>query len=239
MTFCRRMILAGLICLLHSAASAQSYPIRGFDVSHHQGRIDWQQISPQQYQFVYLKATEGGDYRDDQFQDYWLQAREQGLRTGAYHYFNLCGKGETQARNFMETVPNKPNALPPVIDLEYDNQCINTRTREQLLRQIQIMHDHLYRHYGKQPIFYTSRSFYHIVLIGQFSQTPIWIREYQGQPELKDHRRWTFWQHTSQGHIPGIARPVDLNVFHGSEPQWQDFLKENHLPVSHHEEPAH
>lgn len=46
-----------------------------------------------------------------------------------------------------------------MIDLEYDSNCINTYTKEQLLKEIQVMHDQLQQHYGKQPIFYISKSF--------------------------------------------------------------------------------
>jgi lysozyme len=67
-------------------AVAQDYSIRGFDVSHHQGEINWKKISPMQYQFVYLKATEGGDFKDRNFQENWLKARERGLHVGAYHF---------------------------------------------------------------------------------------------------------------------------------------------------------
>ncbi|MEG2750009.1 MAG: GH25 family lysozyme, partial [Acinetobacter sp.] len=114
------VISISLAIFYHNSASAETYPIKGFDVSHHQGVIDWKKISPQQYQFVYLKATEGGDYQDDQFQNYWMEARERGMHVGAYHFYRLCRDGKIQAQNFIETVPNKSNALPPVIDLEYD-----------------------------------------------------------------------------------------------------------------------
>ncbi len=223
-------VIGLILAMLHfNVASAEPYPIKGFDVSHHQGQINWKKISPQQYQFVYLKATEGGDFKDTQFQTYWLEARERGMRVGAYHFFRLCRDGEIQAQNFIATVPNKVDALPPVIDLEYDSNCINTFTKEQLLKQIQIMHDRLQQHYGKQPIFYTSKNFYNMILIGEFQSTPIWIREYHNQPDLKDNRPWTFWQKTNQGKISGINKNVDLNVFHGDEKQWQQFLQRNHL----------
>ena len=108
-----------------SYAASQDYTVKGFDVSHHQKDIDWKKISPKSYKFVYLKATEGGDFKDRKFQDNWLQAREQGFYVGAYHFYRLCREGEIQAQNFIETVPNKLDALPPVIDLEYDSNCIN------------------------------------------------------------------------------------------------------------------
>ncbi len=211
----------------HNPASAQEYPVKGFDLSHHQGDIQWQQISPKTYRFVYLKATEGGDFKDRKFQDYWLQAHEHGFTVGAYHFYRLCRDGEIQAQNFIETVPNKADALPPVIDLEYDSNCINTYTREQLLKEIQVMHDRLYQHYGKQPIFYISKAFYNIILAGEFSETPLWVREYHGKPDLKGKPKWLFWQHTNQGSIKGINKAVDLNVFNGNEEDWMRFLARN------------
>ena len=57
------------LCLMKApSAHAADYPIQGFDVSHHQKEIQWQQISPEKYNFVYLKATEGGDFKDTLFQ---------------------------------------------------------------------------------------------------------------------------------------------------------------------------
>ncbi|MGE8539393.1 MAG: GH25 family lysozyme [Acinetobacter sp.] len=213
------------------SADAANYPVQGFDVSHHQKEIQWQQISPEKYRFVYLKATEGGDFKDTRFQQNWLQARERGFLVGAYHFYRLCRDGSIQAQNFIDTVPNKADALPPVIDLEYDSKCINTYSKEQLLNEIQIMHDALQTHYGKQPIFYISKAFYNIVLAGNFSEVPLWVREYKGLPDLKDQPQWLFWQYTSRGKISGISTPVDLNVFYGSEQQWLDFLKMNAIAV--------
>ena len=46
-------------------------------------------------------------------------------------------------------------------------------------QEIRIMHDALKHHYGKQPIFYVSKSFYNIVLAGEFADVPLWVREYQ------------------------------------------------------------
>lgn len=219
--------LVFFLFFMHSPASAQEYPIKGFDVSHHQKNILWQKISPKEYKFVYLKATEGGDFKDTKFQEYWLKAREQGFLVGAYHFYRLCRDGNIQAQNFIETVPIKTDALPPVIDLEYDSNCINTYSKEQLLNEIQIMHDRLKNHYGKQPMFYISKTFYNIVLAGQFEDVPLWVREYQGKPILSGDPKWLFWQHTNQGFMQGISTKVDLNVFNGNEKQWDKFLEQN------------
>jgi lysozyme len=227
------VLSCGLYLYMNRLPSAHTadYPVQGFDVSHHQKEIQWQQISPEKYRFVYLKATEGGDFKDTKFQENWLKARERGFLVGAYHFYRLCRDGSIQAQNFIDAVPNKPDALPPVIDLEYDSKCINTYSKEQLLNEIQVMHDALKKHYRKPPIFYISKAFYNIVLAGHFPDVPLWVREYKGLPDLKNQPKWTFWQHTSQGKIPGITTPVDLNVFYGSEQQWLDFLKKNAIAV--------
>lgn len=221
--------LAGfaLFLLMHNTpAAAQDYPIQGFDVSHHQGKINWKLISPKQYHFVYIKATEGGDYQDPSFQDNWLQAREQGLHVGAYHYYRLCRDAKIQAENFIATVPKKWDALAPVIDLEYDAQCLAQSTQQQLIQQIQLMRFLLQQHYGKAPIFYVSKPFYHVVLMGHFNKTQLWIRDYdEPDPILKDKRGWFFWQYSKQGKIEGISQPVDLDVYAGSEQQWQSYLR--------------
>ena len=232
--FCLALIIY-LSFFQQRSASATEYPIKGFDVSHHQGDIQWKKISPKTYKFVYLKATEGGDFKDRKFQDNWLKAREQGFLVGAYHFYRICRDGKIQAQNFIETVPNKENALPPVIDLEYDSNCINTFTKEQLLQEIQVMHDQVHQHYGKQPIFYISKSFYNIVLAGEFKSTPLWVREYKGKPDLKDNPKWLMWQHTNQGKISGISTVVDMNVFNGNEKDWMKFLEKNKIdPLQNH-----
>jgi GH25 family lysozyme M1 (1,4-beta-N-acetylmuramidase) len=47
--------------------SRDKFPIQGIDVSEHQGEIDWTQIDRRAVNFVFIKATEGGDFRDRQF----------------------------------------------------------------------------------------------------------------------------------------------------------------------------
>lgn len=47
--------------------AAGKYPVRGVDVSHYQGDIDWQVLSGQNIQFAYIKATEGSSHTDEKF----------------------------------------------------------------------------------------------------------------------------------------------------------------------------
>ena len=45
------------------------FEVHGFDVSHHQGQIDWSELqktqtAPFPVRFVFMKASEGGDFSD-------------------------------------------------------------------------------------------------------------------------------------------------------------------------------
>src|SRR5437016_13909496 len=80
--------------------SLSRYPVRGIDVSHHQGPIDWDAVASDGVTFAYIKASEGGDYQDRRFKENWLGARHAGVLAGAYHFFTFCKDGAAQAENF-------------------------------------------------------------------------------------------------------------------------------------------
>ena len=46
-------LLAYLLIMPHRFASAEEYLVKGFDVSHHQGEIQWKKISPI-FQFIMI-----------------------------------------------------------------------------------------------------------------------------------------------------------------------------------------
>src|SRR6476469_3967478 len=43
------------------------YPIHGIDVSKYQGVVDWRAAAKSGVRFAWIKATEGGDRKDDRF----------------------------------------------------------------------------------------------------------------------------------------------------------------------------
>jgi lysozyme len=56
------------------------YDVVGVDVSNHQGEIDWPALAGSKVAFAYIKATEGGDFRDKRFQLNWEGAKGAGWR---------------------------------------------------------------------------------------------------------------------------------------------------------------
>ena len=201
------------------------YPIRGIDVSHYQNEINWNKVNEEKIRFAFIKATEGGDFKDKRFNQNWKEAKRYKIDVGAYHFFTFCKSGKIQAKNFLETVPNEIDNLPPVIDLEYGGNCKLTKTKEEVLNEIKIFERLIFEKYKKRPILYITKDFHKDFLIGEFPNNPIWYRSIFNKPKLADNRKWQFWQYGNRGHINGINTYVDLNVFNGNDLEYEKMKK--------------
>ncbi len=193
--------------------SLEKFPLQGLDVSHHQGEIAWSEIPQKHFKFVYIKATEGGDFKDKLFIENWGSASSVGFTVGAYHFFTLCRAGADQAKNFIETVPLDDKALPPVIDLEYVGNCTQRPPKQKFLSELDQYDAQIQAQYSKQPVLYTTYAFFQDYLEGtKYAQYPIWIRDVWGQPDPKKFQHLRMWQYTDNARVNGVKTPVDANV---------------------------
>jgi len=203
------------------------YQVHGVDVSRWQGDIDWMRLRTQGANFAFIKATDGGDHLDPMFQTNWRRTKEAGIRRGAYHFFYWCRTAGEQADWFIRNVPRDPDALPPVIDVEWngDSACKKRPSRARVLEKMQVFLDKLERHYGKRPIIYTAPDFYEDNLQGELKGYPFWLRSVAAHPSKRyPDRRWMFWQYSGSGLSHGVSGRIDLNVFSGSEGDWHNWL---------------
>lgn len=134
----------------------ETFPVWGIDVSHHQGDIDWQLLKSEKLAFAYIKATEGGDFKDPRFHTNWEEASRSGIARGAYHFFTFCAPGVEQAANFIQSVPIEAEALPPVIDFEFVGNCNDRPAKESLLQDIRAFVKQIELTYGQSPVFYVT-----------------------------------------------------------------------------------
>ena len=208
---------------------AHTMPIQGVDVSYWQGDIDWRKVREAGVQFAFIKATEGGDHIDPKFRDNWYGAKRAGVARGAYHFIYWCRYASEQAEWFVRNVPRDPDALPPVLDLEWHTHsktCPDKISRELALKKIKILLDAMEAHTGKRPIIYTDPAFHREVLRDEFKSYHFWLRSVAAEPDkIYGGRSWAFWQFTTTGSVPGIAGNVDRNIYNGSLSDWDRVLK--------------
>lgn len=207
--------------------SFEEYPIQGIDISHHQIHIDWDNLDKEAVQFVFIKATEGGNHKDSLFSQNWEQAKKHNIPVSGYHFFTFCKTGKEQAQNFIESVPNDSTNLPPALDLEFGGNCSKENQVEDIIHEITEYINIIEQHYNKKVVLYSTNEFYKQYLTGQFSDNPIWIRDILKKPELPDNREWVFWQFANRGKLTGIDTYVDLNVFNGNKSDFEQFKNAN------------
>lgn len=206
---------------------ARAMPVQGLDVSRYQGKIDFRAARGGGTQFVFIKATEGKDYIDPNFYENWRKAAEAGVPRGAYHFMTWCSLASEQAAWFVKMVPNDPDALPPVLDIEWNNHssCKNKHPREDVLEKIRVMLAAMERHTGKVPIIYTDMNFHDDVLEGEHFDNPFWLRSTAAEPHSRyTNRPYLFWQWTQTGTMSGVWAEVDRNAFVGSPDDFVTFV---------------
>ena len=205
---------------------ARHYPVHGVDVSSYQGTIDWSALAAQDIDFAYIKATEGSGYVDERFAENWRAVSVTDLYVGAYHFFSYDSPGQTQADNFIATVPMTQKALPPVVDLEfYGDKAKHPPAREAVLPQLRTLLDALEQHYGKRPILYVTDTTYLLYVYGQLDDYDIWYRDVITDPPEGD---WTIWQYTNRMKLDGYDGKetfIDMNAFMGTKEEWDRFIK--------------
>ncbi|MEO0327186.1 MAG: GH25 family lysozyme [Pseudomonadota bacterium] len=204
------------------------YPVHGIDVSRWQGDIDWKTAKRGGVAFAFIKATEGGDHVDKKFMENWTNSGKAGMPRGAYHFYYFCRTAKEQADWFKRNVPKDPKALPPVIDMEWNHQssCKYKPTAAKIRREMRSFMRMMREHYGKKPIIYTTVDFYKDNQLALIQDHEYWLRSVAGHPsQVYPGQRWSFWQYTGTGKIPGIKGETDINAFAGTPAAWRKWVE--------------
>lgn len=216
--------------ILLNNPSIKQYPVKGIDVSSYQGEINWQTLSSQNIQFAFIKATEGSSYKDPCFDFNFSEAQKTNLRIGAYHFFSYDSSGETQAENFISTVPKIKGMLPPVVDLEfYGDKEKHLPDKKSTQTELNILLNKLEKHYGLRPILYVTEKSYKLYIAGNYQEYDIWIRNVITRPSLSNNRAWTFWQYTNREKLEGYngkEKYIDMNIFKGTQDEFDKYAND-------------
>lgn len=189
--------------------------LHGIDISHHQGTINWSEAAKDtKVGYVYIKATEGRDHVDDTYAYNVREARRNGLKVGAYHFFRPNVSAADQFKNFTSIVDKKTQDLIPLVDVEVTGGVAVSTMLVRLEELLQM----LTREYGVKPLIYTGRNFYnkYIGPHSQFKSYQFMIAQYtENEPELMNDDDYVIWQYTGHGSVRGIRGSVDQSCFHG------------------------
>lgn len=204
--------------LYGDAEYPEGYEIHGIDISHYQGKIDWEQLKNAMIKgcpvrFVIIKSTEGSSRLDENFRENFNQARDFGFIRGVYHFWSNKSTAREQAYYFLDQVHLTDGDLPPVLDIEHKpaDKSVEDFQRD-VLTWLHIVEDK----YHVKPIIYTYYKFKEQYLSAPVLEDyPYWIAHYYVD-KVQYKGKWKFWQHTDVGKLPGIKGYVDFNIYNGS-----------------------
>lgn len=210
---------------LNVEVARSQYPVKGIDISHHNGAIDFALVAADSVEFVVIKATDGVNFVDSCMRRNYEGARANGLKTGFYHFFRFNRGGVRQARHFLKTTDGMTHEFPAMIDFEsegnpdLDYYLIVGRLRDMInyLRQRNV-----------RVMLYCNHKDYDRYIHGNFDHVDLWLasgRTPDVDDEAMPHR--VLWQHSHNGRVRGIPKPVDINTFNGTRAQYEQWLATN------------
>ena len=208
--------------------------VRGIDVLHLQGSIGWNSVHAANYEFAFVKATDGTGFTDDKLKDNMRKGQNAGLLMGPYHFaYPQYNNAEEEALLFIAIAGDylTEGYLRPVLDIEDDpsNDSYPCQLGQTALSNwIHEFMDTVKHETGVEPILHVNSDYANNYLDASVARYGLWIahRTYDAEatPNTGIWDNCTFWQYSDQGSVPGIAGNVDLDLFDGDRSRLNDFI---------------
>lgn len=189
--------------------------LHGIDVSHYQGRINWDEVlQDKNAGYVYLKATEGTSIVDDTYQRNFQECKRVGLKVGSYLFFRPQYSAKAQFDLFKSVVDTKNQDLLPLVDAESIRGASVAVFQSRLVELCELLE----KEYGTRPMIYSGQNFYNKYIhgISHLRGYKFFIAKYDVEPPiLEGDDDYLMWQYSAKGHIRGIRGNVDMSHFMG------------------------
>ena len=203
----------------------ENYTVRrGIDVSEFQGKIDWEKVKKEGYDFVFVRAGHrtfhtGSLEKDTRAIKNLTRAEEAGLDVGVYVFSQAVSIKEAieEAELCLDVIEESgveitlPVVFDPEIQIEYDAR-INYISSKQFTDNAVAFCETI-KEAGFTPAIYANCSTETDILnLSRLENAEIWYADYNSVPESP--YRFTYWQYTNMGWVDGIPETeTDLNLW--------------------------
>ena len=187
--------------------------ILGIDISHWQGKVDFEKVKKAGYEFVILKAggSDRGFYEDPTFKRNYTEAKKAGIKVGAYYFVgkNFYGKdaGVADAERFIKIIGGCQLEYPVFLDVETTQPGRKKEATEAAIAFCEEMETA-----GYFAGIYASdiSGFREKLDHSRLTQYAHWVADYNDPvKECKDHQ---MRQYSSKGYVSGVQNnPTDLD----------------------------
>lgn len=193
----------------------------GVDVSVFQGDIDWEQVKAAGYEFAILRigyrgyGEEGTLNADEKFEQNMENARKAGIDVGVYFFSQAVNEEEAkeEADFVLEHLKGQELQMPVVYDPEHileDEARTDGVTGEQFTQNAKVFCKEI-EEAGYDAMIYSNMLWEAYELdLEKLLDYPVWYADYEELPQTP--YRFSMWQYSSTGSVPGIEGNVDLNI---------------------------
>ena len=202
----------------------------GIDVAKYQGTIDWKKVAESGVDFAmirvgYRELVTGKIVADSNAKYNMQEATKYGIQIGVYFFSTAITKEEAiEEANWVADYIAKYQITYPVVyncegyeDSENRQYSLSKTQRTDFA--IAFLNKIAER--GYTPMFYASKSEMESDAKWETSRLQgkykIWVAQYPATPYPQTAQssysgKHDMWQHTNKGTVPGISKPVDMNV---------------------------
>lgn len=200
-------------------ALTQGSSVNGIDVSKYQTNIDWATVKASGIEFVIIRVGYRGSatgvlVEDPYFKQHIKGATEAGLKVGVYFFTQAITKAEAveEASMALALTEGYNLAYPIFIDTERVSGNARANNLDKATRtEIVDAFCKTIQNAGKKAGVYASKSWYNNQLnTSKLDNYCIWVAQYNTTCTYEG--RYSIWQYTETGKVPGISGYVDLNI---------------------------
>ena len=194
----------------------------GIDVSHHNGKIDWEQVMRSNKFFAVMKAQyEAQSHRiDETFEYNYKEAGKHGISRGVYIYIARASVSDPVADATALLSKLGGRVLEYGIWLDLEDQNIEYLGKTGIEKLVYI-YNNIFRAAGYYVGIYCNLDWYNRLISKKLKDSfDFWIARYpkddkgiyKANSPLKPASIAVAWQYSSKGKVPGISGNVDLNA---------------------------
>lgn len=196
--------------------------LRGIDVSHHNGRINFTALANDDIQFIIAKATEGRSFVDSEFARNMCLCRQHSILHGAYHYVRGDVPAREQAQHFIDIVKVEGDSCT-VLALDVEDSTLTRLPYKEVSEIVYEMVAEIHDECMTFPLIYTSEKFMHREMYNYCGISDLcggWIAKWGSKKPQRKDLNTTIWQYSDKGRVAGIKGNVDMNYAYVSPENW-------------------
>lgn len=187
---------------------------KGLDVSHHQGKIDWEKVSKSDVDFVIIRCGYGNDLtsQDDKyFAQNVAGCEKYNIPYGIYIYSYALNVSDAKSEaNHVLRLIKSTGAKPTYpIYIDYEDSSQNGLTPKQLGNFATAFFNKTIAAGYKAGVYANLNWWTNKLTDSRFNQWTKWVAQYNSACSYT--KPYQIWQSTSTGKVPGVNGNADLN----------------------------